>query len=83
MGLQMRRHQDIHRPPEHSSDGIGRRCQLVPNAVEQTDEGARVRVILVVVGRPETSALAGWDKKVIDNIIGSGHDGADANGKRR
>lgn len=77
----MRRHDDIHRPLEHSGDGIGRGRQLVAELAEQTDDGTRVRI-----GR-QSSALTGWDKKVIDNIIGCGQDaaaaGAAANSKRR
>lgn len=62
----MRRNEHIHSSPEHSGEDIGRSRQLVANLVEQANDGARVRI-----GRK--SALAGWNKKVIDNIIRSGH----------
>lgn len=68
VSLQVRRDEHIHSSAEHPGKDIGRGRQLVTDLVEQANDGARVRI-----GRK--SALTGWNKKVIDNIIRSGHAG--------
>lgn len=61
--LQVRGHNHVHSLPEHPSDGVRRGSDLGADLVEQSDEGARVRVVRWC------SALTRWNKKVIDNII--------------